>query len=234
MLLWEMLEARTPQSRDESPPAHDSSSSPSGAAQTQPKQTHTMRLPFDMFCCAVTKSGRRCRGKIVKGGEYCIFHDPELAAKRKKTMSSAPAKRRRKLSHLPDGYLRKLSDHRSVGQAMDRLYREIRLGIITPEMGRVMFDVLTRILDSGLADLQGVPKSISRTKAHRLRPKMADLLTRAEKAAWKKAIGKIHGVRSEPTRSAAAKRKVQRAPAEKAIQPQRATANSPVPVPVRS
>jgi len=232
MLLWEMLEARPPQDRDSStkPPG----ASASGSEPSTPKPTHTVRLPFDMFCCAVTKSGRRCRGRIVKGREYCIFHDPELAARRKKAMSSAPAKRRRKLSHLPDGYLRKLTDHRSVGQAMDRLYREIRLGIITPDMGRVLFDVLARILDSGLADLGGVPKSVSRTKAHRMRPKLAELLTRAEKAAWKKAVAK-----ASPIRSTTAKRRTDRTPAEKAIQPQRAAAVNaanapPVPVPVRS
>lgn len=218
MLLWEMLEARTPQDQAESP-------------HVSPEPSHTKRLPFDIFCCAVTKSGRRCRGKIRKGGEYCVFHDPELAAKRKKALSSHSNKRRRKLSHLPDGYLRKLSDHRSVGQAMDRLYREIRLGIITPEMGRVMFSILTRILDSGLADLQGVPKSVSRTKASRLRPKLADLLTRAEKAAWKKAVDKASTPRASTT-----KRRTARAPAEKAIQPRRAASpapsSAPVPVPV--
>ncbi len=214
MLLWEMLEARTPQGQAESP-------------LVAPEPSHTKRLPFDMFCSAMTKSGRRCRGKIRKGGEYCVFHDPELAAKRKKALSSHSNKRRRKLSHLPDGYLRKLSDHRSVGQAMDRLYREIRLGIITPEMGRVMFSILTRILDSGLADLQGVPKSVSRTKASRLRPKLADLLTRAERAAWKKAVAQ-----ATPARPNTPKRRTDRAPAEKAIQPRRAAAPTPAPVPV--
>ena len=220
MLLWEMLEARTSLNRDTQPDGV-----PDAPSQAR---SHTQRLPFDMFCCAVTKTGRRCRGKIRKDSEYCIFHDPELAAKRKKAMASAPAKRRRKLSHLPDGYLRKLSDHRSVGQAMDRLYREIRLGIITPEMGRVMFGVLTRILDSGLADLGGVPKSVSRTKAARVRPKLADLLTRAEKLAWKKAVAASQSVRT------ASSRRSERAPVERAVKPQRlpSAVNEPVAAPV--
>lgn len=226
MLLWEMLEARTP-------PTADTQARGASVSSTSTR-SHTKRLPFDLFCCAVTKSGRRCRGKIRKDSEYCVFHDPELATKRQKALRSTPAKRRRKLSHLPDGYLRKLSDHRAIGQAMDRLYREIRLGIITPDMGRVMFAVLTRILDSGLADLNGAPKSVSRTKAARLRPKLADLLTRTEKAAWKKAVAKSQSPQPTPPR------RPEQTPVERAVKPQRlpapqrpsGTAGEPVAAPV--
>jgi len=208
MLLWEMLEA--PQHRRRT----DQEQAP-----TEPKRAH--RLPFDTHCCAITKSGRRCRGKVRKGGEYCVFHDPELIAKRKKAVASPAAERRRKLSHLPDGYLRKLTDHRSVGLAMDRLYREIRLGMVTPEMGRVLFGVLTRILDSGLADLRQSPKMPSRTKAARMRPKLESLLTQAEQVAWKKAVANAPGMQEAP----AAQKKPRRRPAaapEQAIKPQRA------------
>jgi hypothetical protein len=147
------------------------------------------RLPFDTRCPAVTKSGRRCRGKINQGRQWCIFHDPELAAKRRRALAEArQPNRHRRLSHLPDGYLRKLTDRRSIGQAMDRLYREIRLEIITPEMGNVLFGVLTRTLDSGLADLNGTPRAPHRTKAERVRPKVRELLTRAELTAWHRAV----------------------------------------------
>jgi len=213
MLLWEMLEA---------PPLRTEGASP----DTKPEASRTRRLPFDLFCCAVTKSGRRCRGKVRKGGEYCVFHDPELADKRKKTMASTPAKRRRKLSYLPDGYLRKLSDHRSIGQAMDRLYREIRLGIITPQMGHVLFSILTRLLDSGLADLNGAPKAPSRTKAARLRPKLSELLTQTEKAAWQKAVAGAPGMQAE-----AMQPPKRRAPVEKAIKPQRTPQPEPTILP---
>lgn len=221
MLLWEMLEAAPPRPRTSEEQA------PAGPARAR-------RLPFDQHCCALTKSGRRCRGKVRKGSEFCVFHDPELAAKRKKAMASPRAKRRRNLSHLPDGYLRKLTDHRSVGQAMDRLYREIRLGMVTPEMGRVLFGVLTRILDSGLADLQRSPKAPSRTKAAKMRPKLESLLTRAEKAAWNRAIANAPGMQAAP----AGKKKVHRPAAaasatpDKAIKPQRTPQPVMQPVPV--
>ena len=146
------------------------------------------RLPYDTRCAATTKSGRPCRGKARPGGTWCVFHDPKLAAKRQEGLAAARGQRgARRLTHLPGGYLRKLTDRRSVGEAMDRLYREIRLGIITPEMGSVLFGVLTRMLDSGLADAKGAPRAAHRTRAARLRPKLSELLTPAERKAWRKA-----------------------------------------------
>ncbi len=73
---------------------------------------------------------------------------------------------------------------------MDRLYREIRLEQLTPEMGRILFDILSRLLDSGLFDRHADgPRPLSgRAKADRLRPKLNALLTNAERRAWKKAI----------------------------------------------
>ena len=172
MLLWEHLGIpdRTPAS--------------SGDASTVVPQLK--RLPFDRRCMAVTRSGHRCRGRVLPEREHCVCHDPESIAKRR--ASAARSRQRSRLNRLPDGYLRKISNRRSVGQAMDRLYREIRLGIITPEMGRVLFDVLTRLLDSGLADMDVAPRAPGRSKASRLRPKVAELLTRAERRSWKKAV----------------------------------------------
>lgn len=159
---------------------------PSDNGETPKVTQQTKRLPFDMRCLAVTKSGRRCKGRVLPHREHCVCHDPEAIAKRR--ASAARSRGRSKLARLPEGYLRRISDRRSVGQAMDRLYREIRLGIITPDMGRVLFDVLTRLLDSGLADLDATPRAPGRSKAARLRPKVAELLTRAERRAWKTAV----------------------------------------------
>jgi hypothetical protein len=68
---------------------------------------------------------------------------------------------------------------------MDRLYREVRLGVITPEMGKVLFGVLTRLLDSGLVATGPCPQ---RSKAARVRPKLRELLTRAERVEWTQAV----------------------------------------------
>lgn len=183
MLLWEALQqllARRPNgSKDES-----------GAAGPP-------RLPFDKRCGATTRSGKRCKGKIVTGSDYCLFHDPVIAQRRREQRAAVSVRRKQRLSHLPDGYLRKLTTVRSVGQAMDRLYREVRLGVVTPEMGGVMFTILNRLLESGLCTGVGADGALStRTKAHRMRPRLRDLLTRAEKNAWQRAVDNAPAVLS--------------------------------------
>jgi hypothetical protein len=90
---------------------------------------------------------------------------------------------------LPDGYLRKIKNRADVGHCMDRLYREVRLGAVTPEMGAVLFGILCRLLDSGLAGGPKAPASTARrSKAARIRPKLKDLLTSQERADWNRAI----------------------------------------------
>jgi len=147
------------------------------------------RLPFDQRCAARTKDGGRCHGKVRANCDYCVFHDPAVIAKRKQSLKDPEKRRRRSLARMPDGYLRKLTSRHAVGQAMDRLYREIRLELITPEMGYVMFRILTRLMDDGLChDDTGLQNAWNRTKAARMRPKLSDLMTRAERRAWRKAV----------------------------------------------
>ena len=175
MLLWEHL-------AQANGTTHQTQDAPSAVVH------QTKRLPFDLRCAALTRTGKRCRGRVLRGKDWCVFHDPETAVKRQVSARRSQARGRSRLARLPDGYLRKITNRRSVGQAMDRLYREIRLGIITPEMGRVLFDVLTRILDSGLADGSAMPRSPERSKAARVRPRISELLTRAERLSWKQAL----------------------------------------------
>ena len=175
MLLWEVLAARR------------NAKAVSEPVSVEPER-HTQRLPFDTRCSATTKSGKRCQGRILKDREFCFCHDPECVAKRQARRLSEAELKRRRLMHLPGGYLRKLSNRRTIGNALDRIYREVRLGEITPEMGRVLFLILTRILDSGLADGASPPRLPGRTKAERMRPRLDELLTRAERSAWRKAV----------------------------------------------
>ncbi len=147
------------------------------------------RLPFDKRCVAATKTGRRCKAKIHGESEFCYFHDPEMAQARQLQLAKARKSRRTKLMQLPGGYLRKLTSRRAVGQAMDRLYRDILYATITPEMGRVLFDILCRFMESDIPAFDNEnSNSWHRTKAHRLRPKLSELLTRAERRAWKRAV----------------------------------------------
>ncbi|MGD2110997.1 MAG: hypothetical protein PVI86_16595 [Phycisphaerae bacterium] len=182
MLLWEALSVT-----DDKPLAKHTNDGPAAPPRT-------MRLPYDKRCAALTKAGTRCRGHIVNGGDFCLFHDPELAAKRRRGLKNANPRRRR-LMHLPDGYLRKMTNIRAVGEAMDRLYREIRLGVITVEMGEVLFNILTRMLDGGLVTTGPRPDL---SKAAKLRPKMSELLTRKERITWRRAVDKA--LSSEPAK----------------------------------
>ncbi|GEM_PF-1144377 len=178
MLLWEALKARAKAEGRE-------------ASTGETVAEVVGRLPFDRRCAALTKNGKRCRGKIREGREWCVFHDPEVAAKRKPAPTPENVRRHRRLAHLPDGYLRKLTNHRAVGNALDRIYREIRLGIVTPEMGRVLFGILTRLMDTGLLEDAARIKVVQRTKAGRMRPKVEELLTRTERGAWRDAITNV-------------------------------------------
>lgn len=147
------------------------------------------RLPYDKRCATITKSGKRCRGRIRTGSEHCALHDPAVVEARSMRRVSTKSIARRRLSHLPDGYLRKLSNRAAIGEAMDRLYRELRLGIVSPEMGTVMFSILTRLMDSGLVESGAVAGAAKRRgRADRLRPKLSDFLTRGERIAWKRAV----------------------------------------------
>jgi hypothetical protein len=176
MLLWEALRFDTPKTIK-----HEQSNASVKTAA---------RLPYETQCAALTKSGRRCRGKILRHSEFCLFHDPKVAAKRRQSLTNGGASGRRRLSQLPGGYLRKLSTRTSVGTAMDRLYREIRLGMITPEMGKVLFGILTRIADTELTLTSSV-KPNGRARADVLRPRISEALTRAERAAWRRAVANV-------------------------------------------
>lgn len=174
MLLWELLSRPLMRILNE-------------GGDTEVSLPLSKRLPYENRCSTITKSGKRCRGKIRKGSEFCALHDPEVIERRRAAAPPSRKSARYRLSHLPDGYLRKLTKRAAVGNAMDRLYREVRMGIISPEMGAVLFEILVRLMDSGLLD-EGRMIDVTRCKADRIRPKMKEWLTRSERSAWKKAV----------------------------------------------
>ncbi len=154
---------------------------------------------YDTRCAAKTKRGQRCRAKIRPGTDHCPFHDPAVTEERRRRNAAKGGRSRNRLANLPDGYLRKLKTRADVGHCMDRLYREVRLGIISKEMGTVLFNILCRLLDSGLAKQPSPkPRSAGRTKVDRIRPKLNDLLTSQERAAWNQAVASASEHQSKP------------------------------------
>lgn len=179
MLLWELVSSKLPAEQTATRPQQD-------------QVRHYQRLPYDTRCSALTKAGRRCRGKIRRGTEFCPFHDPAMSPERRRRIAAKGGRSRNPLAHLPDGYLRKIKNRTDVGHCMDRLYREVRLGVVTPEMGGVLFNILCRLLDSGIANGPKPPANAARrSKAGRIRPKLKDLLTLQERADWKRAIAQV-------------------------------------------
>ncbi|MFQ5461433.1 MAG: hypothetical protein ACE5E5_02270 [Phycisphaerae bacterium] len=146
-----------------------------------------LRLPYDNRCRGTTKKGKRCRARIREGSEYCVFHDPEVPSDVRRRIAAKGGKSKRRLSHIPDGYLRPLTDRSSIAKAMDRLYREVRLGVLTPEMGRVLFDILCRLLDTDFAAPDAAPVR-RRGGAYRQRGKLKELLKPHELEAWDTAV----------------------------------------------
>lgn len=220
MLMWESLDASRYQAKKKK-------TEPNGDGRNL--SVESVRLPFDKRCSARTKSGERCRGTIRPGKPYCLFHDPAMTAERRQHMAAKAAQTRRRLMHLPDGYLRKLTSLTAVGEAMDRLYREVRLGVITPEMAGVMFNILTRLMDSGLVTAGPKPE---RTKAACLRPKLRDLLTRAERSACEQAIANAGEKQDARSTKGASKRRQKPQTAFVTAVAERTKPRSAVPVPV--
>jgi hypothetical protein len=174
MLLWEMLSLRAAEAK--------------AAAETEGQDAAVVRwsqrLPYDDRCSARTKAGRRCRGRVRRESEFCVFHDPAVSRAQRRANASKGGRSHHKRQVLPDGYLRKLSNSAAVGEAMDRLYRDVRGGVVAPDMGRVLFDVLTRIAEEKGIDAGQDPAATSRrTRAARLRPKLQALLAEAQRAA---------------------------------------------------
>ena len=98
-----------------------------------------VRLPGDTRCAAVTKKGTRCKGRIHTGSEYCYFHDPDV---------ERPARRggsRRRAYHV-DGVSSRLTTRRGITQALERLYHDTQMGIVPPDVGRALFEMLERML----------------------------------------------------------------------------------------
>lgn len=106
-----------------------------------------VRMPGDTRCIARCKSGSRCRGRIRKGSDYCLFHDPAMTPERRRAMAAKAAQSSRKRAALPKGYPRRLNTPEAVCRALDRLYREIRTGVVDAAMGRTLLAILLHLAD---------------------------------------------------------------------------------------
>lgn len=133
------------------------------------KGASTLRLPGDLRCAALKKSGLRCKGRVLRNGEFCAFHDPQAQeARRGKRRSPA----RQSQYHL-DGIPSRLTTRRGVTLALDRLYNDTRTGLIQAEAGQVLFGMLERMLDGHVPNHRKSSGRPDRSRAAVLRRRLA-------------------------------------------------------------
>jgi hypothetical protein len=106
------------------------------------------RLPFDSRCAARTKDGRRCRCKVRWDADYCPFHDPSITAEVRRAKARKAAQSRRARPALPKGYPRRLNTPEAARVAMERLYLETRVGLVTPRQARALLKIIDHLLNS--------------------------------------------------------------------------------------
>ena len=135
MLLWEAVGGKKPQHQQ---------------SKNAPKPIITTRrlrsVQPDDRCTATTRIGRRCQCRRAKDSVYCNFHDPEISARIREKARQKREERKAQLANLPDGYMKSLNTADGIASALDNLYREVRLGVVSPRTAQVMLAIIDRLL----------------------------------------------------------------------------------------
>ncbi len=137
-----------------------------------------VRLPGDLRCTATKKSGLRCKGRVIRNGELCAFHDPAARAARA-ARAQQPRPQRKTQYHL-DGIPSRLTTRKGITLALDRLYNDTRTGLISPESGQVLFTMLERLMDVHLETRRRQNGRLDRSRAAKLRRRLAKTYIAAE------------------------------------------------------
>ena len=133
MLLWEAVGGKRFRSQSSTP-------------TIQPISTRVRSMQAGDRCTAHTRVGRQCRCRRARGSEFCAFHDPEISARIRAKAKAKREARKRQLASLPDAYLKTLTSPDGVGTALEHLFREVRLGVISPRTAQVMLAIVDRLL----------------------------------------------------------------------------------------
>jgi hypothetical protein len=134
-----------------------------------------VRLPGDTRCAAVTKKGTRCKGRIHTGSEYCYFHDPDVERPARRAAS------KRRAYHV-DGVSSRLTTRRGITQALERLVHDTQMGIVPPDVGRALFEMLERMLHLYYETRpRRNPRQTDRSRAARLLRRLAKTYVKAER-----------------------------------------------------
>ena len=171
--------------------AHDSGMSKKGRqGVVQPISSRLRSIQQPDRCTAITRVGRRCRCKKAEGSDFCSFHDPVISAQiREKAQAKREAKKR-ELSSLPEGYLKTLSTIDGIADALDRLYREVRLGIVSPRTASVMLAIIDRLLEyDKLVSTVGRRRTSKKQRAKEVRQQVGKALADLKQKSTSQTMG---------------------------------------------
>ncbi len=138
-------------------------------------QQSRIRLPGDLRCTAIKKSGLRCKGRVIRESELCAFHDPDARVAR----DQRPRPQRKTQYHL-DGIPSRLTTRKGITLALDRLYNDTRTGLISPDAGQALFTMLERLMDAHLETRRRQNGRLDRSRAAKLRRRLAKTYIAAE------------------------------------------------------
>lgn len=147
------------------------------AGVVQPISTRIRSMQRVDRCSARTRAGRQCRCRKANGSEFCNFHDPEIAARIREAARAKREKRKQCLANLPEGYPKSLNSNDGIATALDTLYREVRLGVVSPRTASVMLSIIDRLLVyDKLVATHGRRKTSKKLRAQEVRQQLLEVI----------------------------------------------------------
>jgi len=145
--------------------------------KVQPISTRLRGIQASDRCEAITRSGRRCRCRRAAESQFCNFHDPEIAARIRECARQKRAERQAALAGLPSEYMKSLSTVDGIVGALDGLFREVRLGVVSPRTAGIMLSIIDRLMIYDKLVSEGARRRVNKwLRAHEVRNQLAAVL----------------------------------------------------------
>ena len=143
----------------------------------QPISTRLRSMQSTDRCEAMTRSGRRCRCRKAADSQFCNFHDPEISARIREAARQKREERKQQMAALPTEYTKSLASVDGITQALDCLFREVRLGVVSPRTAGMMLSIIDRVLVHDKLVREHGPRRVSkRVRALEVREQLAGVL----------------------------------------------------------
>ncbi|HRX86142.1 MAG TPA: hypothetical protein P5572_14065 [Phycisphaerae bacterium] len=145
--------------------------------KVQPISTRLRGMQANDRCEAMTRSGRRCRCRKATESKFCNFHDPEISARIRERARQKRAERQAALAGLPTEYMKSLGSVDGIIGALDGLFREVRLGVVSPRTAGIMLSIIDRLMIYDKLVSEGAKRRVSkRLRAHEVRSQLAAVI----------------------------------------------------------